>query len=693
MAETKKIKLLHLEANGVDVELVCRALEDQDYEVDSTPADDKTSFLSKLDTQEFDVILMDYEVPGFSAEEAIKCVQEKKINTPIIIFSGAIGYETAIQYIKLGAFDYVLRQNVVVLPQTIQRALTEQSTQTTEKNQSDINQVIKVTKTGVFRVDTNGRMLSINEPLCDMLGYSKSELGEEGWLQCVIPAEKESFLKEFHALLHQSAPFEIKVKLITKNLNEIWVRCNCIPENVGKKIEFIGAIVDITHLKKTEDELVNLSMHDALTGLPNRRYFADAVQNMVYEYERGHLNSFAVFYVDLDKFKTINDVLGHQSGDELLKQAAARFKASIRKSDIIARIGGDEFLLVFKHVNSIGEVAFLADNLLNKFRSPFYIGDHECLSTLSIGIVYVEETGTGVNAESIIQKADQALYRAKARGRNCYEIFTENISNEILHTAFIESALRHAIEKNELSLVFQPQINVLKSAIYGFEVLLRWKQSVYGDISPAVFIPIAEESGQINIIGSWVFDTTLNMYEHFIKEVAYLKNHSVTFSINISPKQLLVPGFIEAALKKIKEKKFDPSEIVFELTETSLIQNRDQLKIQFENGNSKDAYLAVDDFGTGYSSFTNLKELPIKIIKIDQTFVQAIENDINCRNIIKSIVSLARAMSITVIAEGVETREQLDFLYENGCYIMQGYYFSKPIFGNDLVNYVKNFVV
>lgn len=692
----KKLKIIHLENNGIDAELVALALSDRSYPAEIVVTDDRDEFCQKLDKEKFDLILMDYDVPSLSAAEAIQIVQSKKITTPIIIVSGAIGYNTAIQLIKQGAFDYVLKQNLAALPDTINRALSENQSggnkKKREEEQNQITEVMKVTRTGIFKMDLEGNCFSINQPLCDMLGYSEAELGKESWLKCIAPETRFEFLKSLHINLKKQMPFEIEAKLITKDNQKIWVKCNCIPDTSEKgKVQFIGAIVDITDLKKAENELINLSMHDVLTGLPNRRYFAESVQNMIHECERGVLNAFAVFYIDLDHFKKVNDILGHHCGDQLLMQAAERFKSSIRKYDIIARIGGDEFLVVFKHINSIGEVAFLADNLLNKFRIPFYVEGHECLTTLSIGVAYVNNATNNIDAESIIQKADQALYRSKARGRNCYEIFTDKISHEIQHTAFIEGALRHAIEKNEFSLVFQPQVDLLKSCIFGFEVLLRWKQSVYGDVSPSIFIPIAEESGQINVIGSWVIDAALNAFQTFLDTSAYFRNHAVFLSVNVSATQLLQDDFILKLLKKIKSKDIDPNRIIFEVTETNVIQNIDQLKTQLSRLDVKEIRFAIDDFGAGYSSFTHLKELPVEVIKIDQTFVQSIDTDPNCKNIIKSIISLAKAMNITLIAEGVETKEQADFLYQSGCYILQGYYFSKSISLEEVESYMKDF--
>ncbi|OGT27082.1 MAG: hypothetical protein A3I77_02545 [Gammaproteobacteria bacterium RIFCSPLOWO2_02_FULL_42_14] len=691
-----KIKIIYIENNGIDAELVALSLKDHADPADIVVVDDRETFCHRLDTEKFDLVLMDYDVPNLSAKEAIHIIKEKKIEVPIIIISGAIGYEAAIRLIKQGAQDYVLKENLVVLPSTIRRVLSEyQETMVKKKRANAENEVINVTRTGVFKMDDKGRCFFVNQPLCDMLGYSQAELTSgDGWLQYLSIDNKTEFVKTFHQRLSLQAPFELEVKLLTKHSKEICVKCNFIPELLDKNnVEYLGAMVDITHLKKTEDELKNLSMHDPLTGLPNRRYFSDFVQKIVHECERGLLNAFAVFYIDLDHFKKINDVLGHHIGDELLKQVAERLKANARKYDMIARIGGDEFLIVLKYVNSIGELAFIADNFLTKFRTPFYVEDNECLATLSIGIAYVDNTSDGVNAEKIIQKADQALYRAKARGRNCYEIYTDNISHEIQHTVFIENALRHAIEKKELSLFFQPQINLLKSCIHGFEALLRWNQDVYGEIPPSVFVPIAEESGQMKEVGAWVIDTALTAYKKFDQASLYFRRHAVSMGINVSATQLLQDNFIQKLSEKVKEYDVDYRRIMFEITETSVVQNIAQLKKQFMKTPITEFSLGVDDFGAGYSSFTNLKELPIKLLKIDQSFVQEIDNDPNCKNIIKSIISLAMAMNITLIAEGVETQSQVDFLLKSGCYIFQGYFFSKAMPMDDVEEYIKHFDV
>lgn len=678
----KDIRILYLENNGVDAGLVKLVLEEHDVEADVMIVDNKELFSEKLDKEKLDLILMDYDVPNFGALEAIRLTRDKKCELPIIVISGAIGYSTAIELIKQGAHDYILRENLVTLPAAITRTLKEHRDMLTQqKREQTQSEVLKVTQTGIFKMDQNGKCFFVNDPLCTMLGVTKEELSDnECWMKFIAAEEKPAFMKALHKHLKNTAPFELKTKIINKQAKEIWIKCNCIPEITNKKtVEYIGAITDVTHLKKTEDELLTLSFHDPLTSLPNRRYFEDALQRLISESNRGVLDPFAVFYVDLDFFKKVNDALGHQVGDDLLKQAAQRFKSILRKYDIIARIGGDEFLIVLKHISSVGEIAFLADRFLNEFRTPFYINSDECLTTLSIGIAYIDDTTSGIDAEKIIQKADQALYRAKARGRNCYEIFTENLNHEIQHAVFIENALRHAIEKDELYIVLQPQIDIIRNRVFGFEVLARWKQAAYGEIPPSIFIPIAEETKQINAIGDWVVDTALKTQKQLENSIKYFQKHTVIFSMNISTVQLSQPNLIETLAKKVVSNRVDPKKVVFEITESNIIHNIDVLKKQFSHLKESHIEIAIDDFGVGYSSFARLKELPIKTLKIDQSFIQEIETDSNCRGIIRSIIALAKEMKLTVIGEGVETQAQVDFLFENNCTILQGFYYSRPL--------------
>ncbi|EKD77731.1 MAG: hypothetical protein ACD_42C00207G0003 [uncultured bacterium] len=685
------IRILYLENNGIDAGLVKLVLEEHDFQADVLVVDNKEIFCEKLDKEKLDLILMDYDVPHFNAKDAIRCVREKESELPIIVISGAIGYSTAIDLIKQGAHDYILRENLATLPSAISRTLKEhRDTLLKKKQEKTQDEVLKITQTGIFKMNEAGKCFFVNEPLCEMLGYSKKVLLDDGgWVKFVAEEEKRAFQKLLDAHLKAFTPFEIKTKVIAQSGKEIWVKCNFIPEVSDKNtVEYIGAVTDVTHLKKTEDELLNLSLHDPLTSLPNRRFFEDALQVIISESNRGLLNPFAVFYVDLDYFKKVNDLLGHQSGDDLLKQAAQRFKSILRKYDVIARIGGDEFLIILKHINSVGEIAFLADRFLTEFRTPFYIDGNECLTTLSIGVAYIENTTGGIDAEKIIQKADQALYRAKARGRNCYEIFTENLNHEIQHAVFIENALRHAIEKSELYIVFQPQIDIIRTKIFGFEVLVRWKQAAYGEIPPSIFIPIAEETKQINQIGDWIIDEALRTQAELEKTVKYFQKNKVEFSINVSAVQLLQENLIEVLSQKIEKHHIDFEKVVFEITETNIIQNIDVLKKQFSRTTNTHIKIAIDDFGVGYSSFSRLRELPIKILKIDQSFVQEIENDSNCRSIIKSIATLAREMNIIVIAEGVETQAQVDFLFDNNCTILQGFYYSRPL----LIEQVEKFV-
>jgi len=684
-------KILYLEDNEADVELVRMVLHKRMPSVDVSIANNKELFFDKIASSQFDVILMDYDMPGFPAMDAIQYVKSKNIHLPIIIISGAVGYETTVELIKHGAHDYILKDNLINLPNAIERALSDFQKNVVKKEQENTQkEALKITQTGIFKTDIQGHCTYMNQPIYDMLGFTKETLLiDGGWLRCLHPDNAEAFKESYYNALKKKVPFEIEGKVQNAKKETIWIKCNCIPEIENEKINsFIGTIVNISDLKKTEDELHHLSFYDPLTGLPNRRSFEKILREIIEECKQGSFNPFAVLYVDLDHFKTVNDTLGHHCGDELLKRAAKKFQSVLREYDIIARIGGDEFLVFLKNIKSVGEIAYIVDRFLVEFRVPFYINDNECLTTLSMGVVYVEDM-KDVNVENTIQQADQALYRAKARGRNCYELYTNKISHEIQHKLYIEKALQHAIEKNELSIYFQSEMDLKKNKIFGFEVLARWKDEAYGFVAPSIFIPIAEESGQINQIGEWIIDSAFKSYKKLQENVKYFQRNHIYFSVNISPKQFLQKDFLQVVKKKLKYYNMSPDNIIFEITETALIQNFSYFKDQISELSKMGIRIAIDDFGTGYSSFTNLKELPISVVKIDQSFVSGIENDNNCRTIIKSAVSLGNEMGLDVIAEGVATKEQADFLIENGCHIFQGYYYSQAIPELDIKEFIS----
>lgn len=687
------VKVLYF-GSSAEIEHTLTNTNQSQFEFIVVATRDKNIFSDELESANPDIILLDFHMSGMNAYEAIDFVKSKKIETPIIVISEEIDHDTIIRLIKRGAHDHVVQKNIAILSDIIARALKEHKEfkeNSVKKTESNKNERVNTPRAGIFKITQAGRYLSVSDTLCEFLGYAKKELmGADGWLKFVSPEIRPAIKQAFYQFLQDNMPFEMQVKIITKNSEEILMRCNCIPElNEKKEIVYLCSLVDNNAQKKKEGQ--HGLIDDEVTGLPNRSYFIDSVELMLHECRHGVLKGFAIFFIDLDHFKKTNDVYGRECGDELLREATKRFKSNVRKYDTLARVGGDEFLVAFKNLHSAGEIAFFAENFLARFRVPFYIGEFECLTTLSIGIVYVDKVDVELTAEKIIQQADHALYRAKARGRNCYEMYSDKITSEIRHTAFIESALRHAIEKNELSVVFQPQINFLKQNIYGCEVLIRWNQAIYGDISPTVFIPIAEESQQINNIGEWVLDAALVSYKRMSREVMRLTEKDFSLSVNVSAAQFLQNNFIRLLLDKVKTSSVKLENLKFEITETSIVQNLPQLKAQFSQLKSENICLAVDDFGVGYSSFTNLKELPIRVLKIDQSFVQEIENNVNCQNIVRGIIALAKSMSLTVIAEGVETEAQAKFLLDNDCYIFQGFFFAKPLSEEDFKQFVRDF--
>jgi diguanylate cyclase (GGDEF)-like protein len=442
---------------------------------------------------------------------------------------------------------------------------------------------------------------------------------------------------------------------------------------LGAKIKAMQRIVNMRQrLFETTKKLEILSTTDPLTGINNRSQLEKTIQYKIQQAkEQKYL--IALLFLDLDNFKTVNDHLGHHIGDLLLKEIAKRLQSAIRTNDFIARIGGDEFAIVLGEIKSIEIAGQIAKKILNILATPFDLDSNHIIITTSIGIAtypFPDATLT-----SLIQSADIAMYHAKTAGRNNFQYYTEELDKKHKKMSFIDSSLKFAIERKELSLAYQPIFDLTNLNVVGMETLLRWENPELGFVSPNIFIPLAEENGMMESIGSWVLHTICEHGKHW--NLSPFKEFKL--SINISSRQLLqinLPNLIKTILKNTR---LPSNTLELELTETILmsqtIVSENILKEIHEMGVS----ISIDDFGTGYSSLILLKRLPIRALKIDRSFVKDVTTNINDAIIVNSVISLAKNLGLIVIAEGIETKDQLQFLVDNGCTQGQGYYLSKPL--------------
>lgn len=439
------------------------------------------------------------------------------------------------------------------------------------------------------------------------------------------------------------------------------------------KIAFLAAILrDLSERKQFERQLAHMAHHDALTGLPNRLLFKDRLDLALAQAHRSK-ERLAVMFVDLDRFKTINDTLGHATGDQLLKMAAERLQCCVREGDTVARFGGDEFAVILPNLAQSQDAAVVAHKICDVLQQHFKLEKHEVVATASIGIaLFPDDDAT---ADGLVKNADTAMYRAKKQGRNTYEFYTPDMNARAFEQLAMENSLRRALERGEMMLHYQPRVSLKSGRITGAEALLRWRNPELGMVSPGQFIPIAEESGIIVPIGEWVLRTACAQNKAW-QDAGY---PPINIAVNLSVRQFRDSRLIEAVSGALQESGLDARHLELELTESVLMENAQAPVVILRHFKQMGIRIAIDDFGTGFSSLSYLKHFPLDQLKVDQSFVRDISSDPNDAAIVTAIIAMARSLKLEVVAEGVETPEQLAFLRSNRCDEMQGYYFSRPV--------------
>ena len=443
----------------------------------------------------------------------------------------------------------------------------------------------------------------------------------------------------------------------------------------------IGTLLDVTHIRKAEKQIKAMAYHDALTGLPNRYMLNDYIKQKLISCKMDN-KTLGIMFIDLDRFKFINDTLGHNVGDLILKQAARRIIKCVRKSDLVCRQGGDEFVVVLDDIDK-QRISLIADRILDVFKRPFRVNQHEMYSTPSIGICfYPDDGGCG---ETLIKNADAAMYLAKERGKNNYQFYSESLNEAITKKMKLENGLRKALVNKELLLHYQPQIEMSTGKIAGMEALVRWNFPSMGLVSPMDFIPLAEENGLIIPIGEWVLETAC-MQNKLWQDKGYAK---VPVAVNVSGNQLLYSDFVESVNKVLQKTKIDPQYVVIEITE-SIMQDTQHIKKIIKDLKAIGVKVAIDDFGTGYSSLSLLKNMPIDILKIDPSFIRDFSTNPNSIILTKNVINIAHELKYSIIAEGIEDKQQAQILKQNNCNMVQGYLFSRPLACNDIEEMLCN---
>lgn len=527
--------------------------------------------------------------------------------------------------------------------------------------------------------------LIITDPDSIILRANNAFIETSGYMREELVGQKMNFLKSGR---HDQQFYEAMWKIITETgvwqgeiwdrrkngeIIPVWLAITAVKNDEGKVTHYVGTYIDITKRKLAEDEIKNLAFYDPLTQLPNRRLLQERINHGIQRSQRDG-QQFALMMLDLDRFKNVNDTLGHQLGDVLLKQVAERIKSKLRAVDLVARLGGDEFVVLLENIAQPEDAARVAERIVDDLSKAFQlVQNHDVWIGASLGIsLYPQHSG---NFESLMTQADSAMYKAKEQGGGSIVYFSEDLTRSARERIILEGRLRKAITQNELRVFFQPQIDIASDRIIGGEALVRWQDPNEGLIPPGRFIPIAEETNLIVAIGEWVLNETCKQGRKWLD----MGLPPITLAVNVSTQQFKRSDINELVVKVIAETGFPAQQLELEITESGLMKNQENAVDILNKLHEKGVKIAIDDFGTGYSSLAYLKRFPLDVLKIDKSFIDDIPHGKDDMEIAATIVAMAHNLGFKVIAEGVETKEQLEFLKLKGCDSYQGYFKSRPV--------------
>ena len=546
--------------------------------------------------------------------------------------------------------------------------------------------ILESIQEGYFEIDITGKYTFFNDSMCRIHGYSKEELMGMNHRQHTDKETKKKLFQVINKVYNTGEPAKgVDWQIIRKDGTKRYIESSISlqKDSSDKPIGFRGIVRDVTERKRAEERIQYLATHDALTGLPNRLMFGQLINHAI-QAARRYQRQLAVFFIDLDRFKAINDSLGHEAGDQLLQEIAKRFKKSLRAVDVVGRLGGDEFIMLIEEMDELSQIENVAHKILSTAIQPIVLLGEECRVTASIGIsIYPRD---GEDEQALMKNADMAMYVAKEEGKNNYQFYSKDIQSKSNKRFSIETNLRRALERNELSLEYQAKVDFKTGAITGVEALLRWDNPYLGSVTPMQFIPVAEETGLIVPIGRWVMKTAC------AQNVAWQRQGlpPVCMAVNLSLRQLMDDNLLKDIKAALVDSGMAPNLLELEITESMVMQNPVRLIEVLTNIKKMGVRLAIDDFGTGYSSLAHIKNFPIDTLKVDRSFIRNLAQDSDDQAITEAIITMGKTLSLTVVAEGVETQEQEDFLRNHVCDEMQGFYFSKPVTPDQFGDLLRN---
>jgi diguanylate cyclase (GGDEF)-like protein/PAS domain S-box-containing protein len=548
----------------------------------------------------------------------------------------------------------------------------------TDKVHAEIRQqlastVFEASHEGMVIMDGQRKVLSVNSAFHEITGLTQDEVVDKDpdFLHAAYPSNR---LEDIWGIVSVKGRWhgEINGRRARGEIYPLWLTLDTVRDKQGRITHFVALMCDISEIKRSQQELEYVANHDPLTNLPNRHLFHNQLEEALHRSKRNRRLG-ALFFLDLDRFKQINDNLGHHIGDQLLIDVAERLKSLAREEDLLARLGGDEFTLIIENLSHAEDAAKIAKKIICSFAVSFRLDDYELEITTSIGISLFPTDGTEI--EKLVKQADTAMYAAKEAGRNTFHFYTHQLTDNAFEFFSLEMKLKKALERQEFSLVFQPQYELSSGRMIGVEALIRWHHHELGLVLPEQFIPLAEVCGLIEPIGHWVIQAACRQAAQWDR----LQLKPIPISINVSRRQLVSPHIVNDTRQALAEHGLSGDRLELEITESTFFHSEEQARHNLEQLRSLGCNIAIDDFGTGYSSLANLKGFPLDRLKIDKSFIQELDQDPSNEKIIRATIALGTSLQLQVIAEGVESEAQRTFLLAEGCKGVQGNLFSLPL--------------
>jgi diguanylate cyclase (GGDEF)-like protein/PAS domain S-box-containing protein len=678
----ESLKILVVEDAEADFRLVERHLRRQGLDAECVRVASLDALSGALQRNRIDLALVDYHIPGLEIQDSLGRIQADAPGLPVILMSGSIGEEAAVELLKQGVWDFVLKDRLARLVPAIQRSLREVAEQAARREAEEQMRLAAVafenTLEGIMVADAAHQIISVNRAFTQITGHAPeqilgrdlSALGVDGQ-DCGFYARIWEWLAE-----HGNWHGEVWNRREDGGSYPAWFNIAAVRSSTSTVTHYVGVLTDISERKAAQARIEHMAQHDPLTDLPNRALLADRMQQAIAHAQRSN-RRVALLFVDLDHFKHINDSLGHSIGDRVLMEVSRRLVDEVRASDTVARLSGDEFVILLPEAGGIEGVVRVVSGITNAIAEPIQLEGHRIRLSASIGVSLFPKDGS--EGSVLLTNADHAMYHAKAAGRSTYRFFSPEMDEKARERFRIESDLREALLGRQLRLFYQPQVDSHTSRVDGYEALLRWFHPERGLLSPGAFLSVAEETGLIVPIGEWVMKQACAQCSRW-----HAQGFHGSVAVNLSARQFGQENLLETVKESLQDANLQGNFLELELTESLLVEPTEATMKLLRDLRQLGVRIAVDDFGTGYSSLSYLKRYPITTLKIAQPFVEEIAVESEDRAIVQAIVTLARAMSLETVAEGVEQASQVQALRDIGADRLQGYHFGKAVPASEL---------